>query len=285
MGKKMDYKLLALDVDGTLLNHRHVIARETKNALAEAMRRGVQVTLATGRGFPSAAGIARQAGIHGPLVTHDGAYVADPETGEVLSVRRMEMEVVKEAVTLLRQCRLNVNLLHERVRVSNQMFPEWRLSLLLPKQWTLFGALFRETLDYRHSRVPDLLAWLRENPEPPEKMFVTGTPSRLAEGRAILAERLGDKLRTAQAGSTGMEVMQKHVSKATGIQVLADHLGISMDEVIAVGDNFNDLEMLRQAGLGVAMGNAPDEVKRVADWVTAPNDQHGVARVVQRFVV
>ncbi|HEY3364029.1 MAG TPA: Cof-type HAD-IIB family hydrolase [Symbiobacteriaceae bacterium] len=279
------YKLLALDVDGTLLGRWNLIARETREALARATERGVAITLATGRGFPSAAGIARRAGIRGPLVTHDGAYVADPATGAVLAMERIPLNVVREAVAILERCHLHPNLLHEQVRISNQRFPEWNSRLLMPNHWADLANLVREANDYPHMYVPNLSAYLAANSVKPPKLYVTGQPKRIAEGRALLEEHLGSVLRTTKAGPTGMEVMLKHVSKASGLKVLAEWLGIGAEEVIAVGDNYNDVEMLRQAGLGVAMGNAPDEVKQAADHVTARNVDHGVARVIEQFVI
>lgn len=280
------YKLIALDIDGTVLTSRHMVAPETRRAVQTAMARGVRVTLATGRGFPSARAIAAELGLQGtPLVTHDGAYVADPATGRVLYEERIPLAIAREAVALLRGAGLNVNLLYPDVLVSNQRIRHFRWGWLHPKNWRAIAGVRREVRDYPHGYAPDLTAFLEQNPVEPPKMYVTGTPDRMAAGRALLTERLGDKLWTMQAGARAMEVTPAGVSKASGLRALAGLLGIELSAMVGIGDNYNDLEMIKQAGLGVAMGNAPEEIRRLANVVTRTNDEHGVAYAIERYVL
>lgn len=280
------YKLIALDVDGTILTSRHTIAAETKAAVQQAMARGVRVTLATGRGFPSAVAVARELGLHGtPLVTHDGGYVADPATGEVIHVERIPASAAAEAALLLRGLGLNVNLLHEQMRISNQRIPNFRWSLLLPRGWKGVRNVVGELRSYPTIHAPDLGAYLNANPVAPPKLYVTGTPDGIRAGRALIAEHLGEILRTAQAGPAAMEVMPCQVSKAAGLRALGAALGIRSEEIMGIGDGHNDVEMLSQTGLGVAMGNAPEDVRRLAKFITRTNDEHGVAYAIDRFVL
>jgi hydroxymethylpyrimidine pyrophosphatase-like HAD family hydrolase len=171
------YKLIALDIDGTVLTSRHVVAPETRRAVQAAMAHGVRVTLATGRGFPSARAIAAELGLRGtPLVTHDGAYVADPSTGGVLYEQRIPLAVTRQAVALLRGAGLNVNLLYPDVLVSNQRIRHFRWGWLHPRNWDAVANVWREVHDYPHRFAPDLAAYLEQNPLEPPKMYVTGSP-------------------------------------------------------------------------------------------------------------
>lgn len=280
------YKLIALDIDGTVLNSRNQVAAETRQAVQAAIARGVRVTLATGRGFPSAQGIARLLGLHGtPLVTHDGAYVADPLTGQVLSETRVPAEMAREACAVMQGAGLKINVVHEQFLLSNQRIRNFTWRWLRPRHWASAANIFREARDYPHVYARDLERYMRANPVAPPKFYAMGTPDQLQAGAALLAERFSGALVTTPAGSYAMEVTPAGVSKATGLRVLAGALGIRPEEVVGIGDNYNDVEMLTQVGLGVAMGNAPEDVRKLARVVTRTNDEHGVAYAIEHWVL
>ncbi|EJL46775.1 hypothetical protein BAG01nite_35310 [Brevibacillus agri] len=115
------------------------------------------------------------------------------------------------------------------------------------------------------------------------KIFVTGEAERIAAARRELERASLEKIRVTASGERNLEILPEGVSKASGLAVLTEKLGIGPEEIVAVGDNYNDAEMLQYAGMGVAMGNAPDDVKRLARYVTDTNDQHGVAAVIRKF--
>lgn len=279
------YKLLALDVDGTILNHRHQIAPETRAAVRRAMERGMFVTLATGRAFPSARMIARELGLRTPLVTHDGAYVADPITMKVLYEERIPTGIVRQAVALLQPLGLHISLLHEHYAVCNQRIRSFQWEFLKPAYWPMLGNILQENRAYPSRYARDLLAYLHDHPLSPPKLWATGRPEAIAEARRLMQERLGAILRCPPSGPNGMEIMLVQTSKAAGLRRLAAALGIDFSQVIAVGDSHNDVEMITQAGLGVAMGNAPEDVRSLAAYVTRTNAEHGVAHVVERFIL
>ncbi|MGE5673191.1 MAG: Cof-type HAD-IIB family hydrolase [Mycobacterium leprae] len=281
----LQYKLLALDVDGTLMNSQKRISQATRLALSQAMAQGVHVTLATGRGFPSAVAIARSLGLKTPLVTHDGGYVADPVTGRVVSRVAIPAETTAKAVELFRECGLHVALLHEKFRVIDDRLPYWRKDWFKPGRW---GEIYNFLWEYRNYplvHAPNLAEYVRSNQLEVPKYYVTGDATSIKLGQTRLQQEMGDLLRTASAGPEAMEVMPVGLSKGTGVEALAKSLGLTMQEVIACGDNYNDVEMIRAAGMGVAMGQAPDEVRWSARFVTRSNDEDGVAYVVKRFLL
>lgn len=283
----MTYKLIALDVDGTILNSRNLIAPETKAAVQAAQARGVRVTLATGRSFPSACMIAAQLGLAGtPLVTHDGGYVAERAMGAVLHTERIPFDVATAAAALLQEAGLSVNVVHEQIRISNQWIPLWDWRWLKPRHWSAAAGVIREMQVYPHKYARDLRAWLTAHPQMmPPQFYVTGAADRVRLGRTRLEADLGAYLRVAPDNDHAMTVMPRRVSKAAGLRLLSGVLGIAPAEVMCIGDNYNDVEMLQQAGLGVAMGNAPAAVRGLAGFVTRTNDQHGVAYAIEQFVL
>lgn len=282
----MAYKLIALDIDGTVLTSHHTIAEPTRTAVRRALDRGVRVTLATGRAFPSALRIARELGLTGtPLVTHDGAYVADPVTGAVLHQDPIPLQVAREAAHHLQACGITVNVLYPDVLVSNRRLRQLMLKLLNPRYWSAAPMFWAESRAYRHTFANDLPTYMAQAGVNPPKLFLTGTEEQIAAGRKLLAERWSDTLRLTPAGPDALEVTAQGVSKASGLSVLAASLGIGAHEVVCIGDNYNDAEMITQAGLGVAMGNAPEEIRRLANVVTRTNDEHGVAYAIERYVL
>lgn len=282
----MGYKLIALDVDGTILTSRRTIAEPTRQAVLRAMREGVRVTLATGRAFSSALSVARQLGLTGtPLVTHDGAYVADPVTAAVLHRDPIPLKPAAEAAEALQAAGLTVSVLYPDVLLSNTRLRNLSWRLLHPRYWTLVGLLLKEARVYRHQYAGNLARYLEHRGDDPPKFYVEGAAPDIRRALDTVAPRFAGALRFTPAGAEAMEVTAAGVSKATGLRALSAALGIAREEVVCIGDNYNDAEMIRSAGLGVAMGNAPEAVQKLARVVTRTNDEHGVAYAIEQYVL
>ncbi|MGG4493115.1 Cof-type HAD-IIB family hydrolase [Brevibacillus reuszeri] len=277
----MNYKLLALDVDGTILMSNHTLSKVTLQAITELTTRGIYVTLATGRAYPSAKTMAKQFQIRVPLISHDGAYVADPLTDEVLFVKRIPTEVVTRITEILVEYGLDVMLLHESYAVTNRSW-KWRDLFPLLNPSTL-RQLWKNLYPLKIMASCRVAEYVREKNVSVPKIFVMGEPERLAAARRELAKAKFKEIRVTASGDRNLEILPEGISKATGLAVLGEKLDIIPEQMVAVGDNYNDVEMIQFAGMGVAMGNAPDAVKKLARQVTDTNDQHGVAAVIQRF--
>ncbi|WP_312109196.1 Cof-type HAD-IIB family hydrolase [Brevibacillus reuszeri] len=277
----MNYKLLALDVDGTILMSNHTLSKVTLQAITELTTRGIYVTLATGRAYPSAKTMAKQFQIRVPLISHDGAYVADPLTDEVLFVKRIPTEVVARITEILVEYGLDVMLLHESYAVTNKSW-KWRDLFPLLNPSTL-RQLWKNLYPLKIMASCRVAEYVCEKNVSVPKIFVMGEPERLAAARRELAKAKFKEIRVTASGDHNLEIFPEGISKATGLAVLGDKLDIIPEQMVAVGDNYNDVEMIQFAGMGVAMGNAPDAVKKLARQVTDTNDQHGVAAVIQRF--
>jgi hypothetical protein len=271
-------RLLALDIDGTLLRSDKTISPRTREALAAARAAGVHVVLVTGRRYPAARRVARELGDDVPLVLHNGALVV--EDGQVLRCRPLSLPTARRAIRLGREkgadpvahCghRGEGRLLVEAVGASNTLLAYY--------------------LDRSHPdvlKVDDLERDLVEDPV--QVMF--GGDASLMDGllRHLLAE-LADAVRIERTFYPAQEVsildvLAPGVGKAEALAFLQERWRVSAAETLAIGDNWNDREMLAQAGRGMLMGNADPELLRLGLPVLPTNDQDGVAVAIERYII
>ncbi|HEY3249274.1 MAG TPA: Cof-type HAD-IIB family hydrolase [bacterium] len=262
------YRLLVADIDGTLITSTREIPDGVHAAVRAAQASGVRVCLATGRIWPSAEPYVRGLGADPPAILANGGIVYDFRTDTVLRQVPLAYEQARAVLEVLRahpgvQPHLYV---HNRVYV---------------------GHVNAHTEYYRRKdrlvveEVGDLLAFL---PPDPTKILIIGARHDLVEAAAAIA-RLPYPMNVVFSEQTYLEVLPTGSSKGAALEFVAQLLGIARDKIIAVGDNLNDQEMVRFAGLGVAMGNAAPELQAQADYVTKTNDEEGLAEVIERFIL
>jgi Cof subfamily protein (haloacid dehalogenase superfamily) len=262
-------RLLAIDLDGTLVNHDLVLNPRDVAAVKAASGAGVTVVLATGRMFKSSLRFAEPLGLRGPIINYQGAVVREIASGEVWY-----------------RCELTV-LMQQRV-----------LALAEPKDWHVNAYVDERVYTARARPEADLYARIGMVPyevvgplskwvsQDSTKMVLVdldpdNVPTRINE----LTAWMGDVARVTRSLDWFVEVVNPEVSKARALAMVADRLGIAQAEVCAIGDNTNDEDMVRWAGFGVAMGNAPDSLKALARHVTGTVDEAGVAQVIERYVI
>ncbi|MCD8511177.1 MAG: Cof-type HAD-IIB family hydrolase [Bacillus sp. (in: Bacteria)] len=270
----MTYRLLALDIDGTLLKSNHRLAKETKEAIEYAQSKDVYVTLATGRAFPSAKKIAKALKLDDAyLITHDGAYIAS-ELEDPIFERRLDSDRVYQIVDILENYHCHVRLLHEKYAIGNKV--RQRNYLIARMNIGVGDPLF-----YPVNYVDSASHHLIDQPLTVPKIrahFWNDNEKRDAMEEVQEAVR---HINMTSSAEGSLDITDASASKARGLQVLGKKLGIQLSEMVAVGCYENDMEMLTQSGLGIAMGNAPKEVKAIADWVTRSNNQNGVGYAVR----
>ena len=273
------YRLIALDIDGTLLNTRRELSDATVDAVRHATGRGVHVTVCTGRSLPSAVSAVESLPLNAPYVLNNGAMIYDVPLHRARYVRHLSSQLALDAVRLFRGLRF-----HPIVYGS---LPEVRYFY-----YDGCDPENRSFIDYaarnadRIHRVDDVCDFLRQDVT---SVSCDESIERIKERDTYLRERLPGAQVTLEISPWDprychVTVMPSGVSKGDGLRRLAQLLGIGLCEVMAVGDNLNDLEMLDAAGLGVAMGNAEPETRARADYVTASVDDEGVARAIERFI-
>ncbi|TYP53781.1 Cof-type HAD-IIB family hydrolase [Thermosediminibacter litoriperuensis] len=277
------YKLIALDIDGTLITSRYTLTRRTRKALKKAMDNGMLVTLATGRLFRSACCLARCIPVNVPIVSNDGALIRDVFSGETIFFRPVPQDLA-EAILTAAGCypsfEVQVFLKDRKLFAgADYRMMQFKRFLRFSRRYSLIGCYnyLRDFVFVPVENAGSIDEVKRRLTEPPAKIVIYGDPGELEAFKKELKDVLGERIYITSAIKNCIDILDGGVSKARGLSVLAEHLGIKREEIIAIGDNMNDLEMLEYAGLGVAMGNAPDAVKQKADFVTARNDEDGIA--------
>lgn len=261
------YRLLALDLDGTTLNTANRIPDRTKAAIQVARERGVTPVIVTGRMQRAAAPLAAALGLEGlPLVTYNGAFVSLFPSTEPLYHEPLSLEAAR---TLAAFC--------EREGIYLHGYQDDQLCI--PAQ-TPESITYQELAGVEGKVVGPLLAWLGA---PQTKMVAISTPERIAALIPVVQELLGDVANVTSSHPAYLEVMSSKVSKGNALAAVAERLGVQQSEVLAIGDGLNDLEMLRWAGTGVAMGHAPEQLRAVADWVTTEGPGDGVREAMAHF--
>lgn len=283
-------RLLALDLDGTLLDSQGRIPEANKVAVREAEKRGVLVTIATGRRFRDARPVALEIGFNAPIITHNGALLKNAESLEPLHYSLLSAETVRDIVRVGKDHGGDAlvsadphgegTLFYDRVSDDNlplRKYIAWAESL--------HGT--GSEMAVRH------VENLAESTELSDVVHISfsGNCQRMAELSILLSGALGDSVNILPTvyphlDFTLLDILPPDASKATGVERLAAGHGISGAEIMACGDNFNDLEMLEFAGTPVVMGNASDELKaRPGFHTTLNNDEHGVAEAIKTFIL
>ncbi|WP_239634154.1 Cof-type HAD-IIB family hydrolase [Paenibacillus sp. H1-7] len=245
----MAYKLIALDMDGTLLNKEKQISEQNQKWIQSAMEAGIHVTLATGRPFRDAVVYARQLNLQSPLIINNGS------------------EVWSLPETLHTRCELDPQLVN---RILSELLTEYG------EKVDFWAHTVEQRID--RSNVPEntaSLRWLQFAVRSSDAVVLAEIRSTLESWNAF---------EISNSHITNIECNALGVSKASGLLEACNRLGIDMSEVIAVGDSLNDIPMIRAAGLGVAMGNAQEEVKLAADVIAPSNHEDGVAHIIQSYI-
>lgn len=278
----MPVRLVALDIDGTLLNSNSEVAPAVVRAVQRTRESGVEVVLATGRRFRTTRVVAETLSLDGHAVVFNGGVLKDLSSGRTLDAVHLSRDVLLECADSMRP-------LAPPIVYCDSSGGETETDMLAESHPDEH-ALQREYLDSNRSwlrTVDDITA---DHVGPALMLATIGTADRLEPLYHELRERLGSRaevrfLANPAASSTFLEILPASTSKWHAVSRLADELGIEHTEVLAIGDDTNDLEMIRGAGIGVAMGNAVDPVRDAADWVTKSHDDDGVARALERFVL
>ncbi|MFT8321793.1 MAG: Cof-type HAD-IIB family hydrolase [Bacillus sp. (in: firmicutes)] len=269
----MIYRLLALNIDGTLLQSNGRINKSTKDAIEYVQQKGIYVTLVTSRSFPSAKKVAKALRLNSHIVTHQGALIAN-NLEQTIYVKRIADDLTYDIVRFLEGFICQIRLVHEKFSLANKSKLNHNM---LAK--TVFSS--GDPVFYSHQFVDVLSEVLLEEPVSTPKIEVYFEDKKDCHDAIEVMGKMFDDINIVQINELRLEILPEGVSKLNGLLYLGEHLGIKSREMVVIGDSMDDLEMIETAGLGVAMGNASNELKLAADWVTRSNDQHGVAYMVK----
>lgn len=266
------YKMICLDIDGTLVTSRHVITQKTKEAVQiAANEKNIPVILVSARPPQGIYNLQKGLGIKQPIICYSGALVLDGD--DILLNKTIQTSDVLMVYNLVKELGVHVSMYR-----GDKWYAEEE------DEWTRQEGLII-------SSHPDIVSfselfdiWTKENTGP-NKIMIMAEPDKIK----LMDERMKEKeshcLNALLSKPTYLEILPYGASKPSAIEVLCRNLGIDKSEIIAIGDNYVDVSMIEYAGLGIAMGNAPDPVKQCADDVTLSNDEDGVAYALEKHVL
>jgi len=266
--KKSGIKLVAIDLDGTLLDDSKRISEPTAAAIAEISRRGVRVVIASARPPRSVRHLYRELGLDTWQINYNGALIWDEPGSRVVFHQPMQPELV----------RLLIDRARERfpsVLVTCEILDRWHTDRSEQPYTTETGRLFQ----------PDVVAPLEEFlNQPITKLLLLGDPDCIDQMTPLLSAGEGAEVSVVRTDPHLIQIMDRRVSKAAALKKVAEHYGVGLSEVMAIGDAPNDVEMLQIAGVAVAMDNAALSVKQAAEWVAPSNNDHGVHAALERYL-
>ena len=271
----LDIQLLVLDIDGTIAGQSNDIREPVKQAIAQAQAKGIQVAIATGRMYCSALRFHQEIGSTLPMLAYQGAWIQDPATQKIYQHLPLSRTTAEQLLDYFETEPLR-SLLSVHFYINDQLYV---------REITPETKVYAQRAEIVPLSVGDL------------RQALTAEPTKvlaLCEDTAIIDQLLGSlrqqytpaELYLTKSVATFFEATHPGANKGTGIRYLAEEiLGLAAHNVMAIGDNFNDVEMLEYAGLGVAMGNAPDGVKAIAKWVAPGVEQDGAAAAIEAFIL
>lgn len=271
------YKLVVSDMDGTLLNSKGMVSERNKKAMKKLLKKGVHVAIATGRIYTSAKIYAKYLGIITPVIACNGAIVKDLHDDKIIYERHIEP---KECFRVFDLCKENNLYFHfytadtfyaERIAYSSLKYYEWNKTMKEEEQINI-------------QIIKDPYELVKHFDEKVYKIQINSDDLSLLEKTRSLLEKM-NTIEISKSWHNNIEIMDRGVSKGNAVKHLAASLGVKQEEVICFGDHENDISMLSYAGLGVAMGNGDEIAKQYADIVTDTNDEDGVAKVIEEYVL
>ncbi|MDQ0208506.1 sugar-phosphatase [Alkalicoccobacillus murimartini] len=267
------YKLVAIDIDGTLLNDKHEVTNEVKSALHAAKKMGVKIVLCTGRPIGGVQQYLEELNLTEDgdfVIAYNGALVQNAHTKEVVSELTLEHQDLMSVFEISKELDCPMHYFDS----SNLYSPNRQIS-----EYTVLESYL--------TTVPLSYMPVEEAPKDiviPKMMFIH-QPEKLDQVIANIPEKMKEEYMLVKSAPFFLEILNPNVSKGNAVKLLAETLNIKQEEIIAIGDNGNDVTMVTYAGCGIAMENAIPELKEVANHITTSNNEHGVAEAINRFIL
>lgn len=267
----MSYKIIVLDLDGTLTNSKKEIMPKTKQALMRIQKEGKAVVLASGRPTPGILQLAEELQLEqygGYILSFNGAKIINCKTKKIVYNKTVPQEYTSRIYDYAKSVGIGVlSYTEDKIILGNGVDQysklEAKINQLPMEECSDFVSFFDA---------------------PVNKFLMTGEPEKILTAQGALREMFGEELNIFRSEPFFLEIMPPKVDKAYSLRKLLESLGEDKSEMICCGDGFNDLSMIEFAGLGVAMENAQEEVKKAADFITCSNDEDGVAQVIETFM-
>ncbi|OAT37281.1 sugar-phosphatase [Proteus myxofaciens] len=268
----MSIKLVAIDLDGTLLNNQHKITQEVKDAIQRTKESGTQILLASGRSFNGISPYLKELGLDTSdnfCISNNGSQIHQADSGEVIIEDLLNFEDYLYFENLSREIGVHFHALSDnKIYTTNRHISHFtcREAFLT---WTplYYRPLNEMQNDMRFS-----------------KFMIVDTPTVLDNAMQYLPANIYEQYSILRSAPYFIEILNTDVNKGNAVKKIAEHLKITPEKIMCIGDQDNDLAMLKYAGLSVAMENAPEAIKKIAKFVTLSNEEHGVAAALNKFI-
>ena len=267
----MSYEIIVLDLDGTLTNSEKIITPKTREALFRIQERGKKVVLASGRPTPGIVNLADELKLKdygGYVLAFNGAKIINYETGEIIYNKTLPQEVIPKLYRTAKQVDIGILTYNDTEILLGNGLDEYS----------------KKEAFINHMPMREVNNFPEEIKHPVNKCLMTGEPDKVLYAAELLNQEFKGMINIFRSEPYFLENMPMNVDKAYALGKLLEHLGMDKSQMICCGDGFNDLSMIQFAGLGVAMANAQKETKEAADYITASNDEDGVAQVIEKFM-
>lgn len=267
------YKLIGIDIDGTLLNDKHEVTPEVCEAIEEAKKQGVKIVLCTGRAISGVRQYVKKLGLNGEddfVAAFNGGIVQRTFNEETVVKIPMKFDDIKK-----------IHQLSRKLGVSMNVFDESKMYTLNKEinRYTVLDAYLLQ-IDFAYRTLEELsedMTFL--------KVVFVDEPERLAKAIDSIPREFWENYAMVKSAPFYFEFLHPEASKGNAVRKIAEMLGIKREEVMCIGDSGNDLSMIQYAGLGVAMENAMDVLKKHADYITLSNNESGVAHAIRKFIL
>lgn len=270
-------KLLCMDMDGTLLNSNGEISKRNLDAIKKAHNKGVKATICTGRMFTSARYYADLVGVKVPIIATNGSYIREKDRDEVIYKAVLGKKRCEEILKVLRKYEIYPHyntpniIFTEKIIYASKSYANMNKTLPRDRQ---IDIQIVEDWDETFNKYEDEILKCICYDVDIEKIKCAKEELLKNEELEVVSSRMDN-----------FEVMSKGTSKGRAVEVLAGFYNIKQEEIMCIGDNENDISMIKYAGMGVAMENGEDFVKKIANYVTVSNDEDGVAKAIEKFIL
>jgi len=268
----MAYEILVLDIDGTLTNSQKEVSPQTLDAILKAQERGHTVVLASGRPTPGIIAIANHLKLsqyNGYILSYNGAKIINCKTNEIIYQKVLPREIIPKLYTAAIENSVGIISYEENSIIAGTDIDEY-----MEKESKINGIPIKKIKNFSSYINFDV-----------NKCLMTGAAPHLEKVEQIMKKQFGHLINIYRSEPYFLELMPQDIDKAYSLSKLLEHLELSKDQMISCGDGFNDLSMIQYAGMGVAMANAQDIVKKAADYITLSNDEDGIAHVINEFML
>lgn len=266
------YRLLVLDIDGTLTNSEKKITPATLDALLFLQEQGIKVVLASGRPTAGIVALAKQLKLdhYGSFIlSYNGAKIINCATNEIIYQNIIPRPFIPQLYQAALKHKVGIISYEEDCVIAGTPIDKY-----IEKEAFINHIPIKEVTNFDEYITFDV-----------NKCLMTGEGTYLATVEEKMKEEFGEHLNIYRSEPFFLEIMPQHVDKAYSLGKLLEHLNLTRDEMICCGDGFNDMSMIQFAGLGVAMANAQQKVREVADFITLSNDEDGIVHVIQKFIL